>query len=106
MTHFHRGWFVPGHAPAQNKDEADKSRATKTGQVYKLATGRTKARRRHDPMKSPQAIAIVVSALLLSPAAANAAPSRAAILPLELDDTSLQGSMQGPSAADHARLGG
>ena len=33
MTRFHRGRSVPGHAPAQSKNEADRSRATKTGQI-------------------------------------------------------------------------
>ena len=33
MTRFQRGGSVPGHAPAQNKNEADRSRATKTGQI-------------------------------------------------------------------------
>ena len=31
MTRFQRGASVPGHAPAQSKNEADRSRATKTG---------------------------------------------------------------------------
>jgi len=38
MTRFHRGRSVPGHAPAQSENEADRSRATKTGQVDELAT--------------------------------------------------------------------
>ena len=33
MTRFQRGRSVPGHAPAQSKNEADRSRATKTGQI-------------------------------------------------------------------------
>jgi hypothetical protein len=33
MTRFQRGRSVPGHVPAQSKNEADRSRATKTGQI-------------------------------------------------------------------------
>ena len=36
MTRFQRGGSVPGHARAQNKNEADRSRATKTGQIDEL----------------------------------------------------------------------
>ncbi len=45
---------------------------------------------------------ILATALLFSPAAAEV-PS-AAVFGFELDDTSLQGEMQGPAAADRARL--
>ena len=38
MTRFHGGRSVPEHAPAQNENETDRSRATKTGQDYQLAT--------------------------------------------------------------------
>ena len=38
MTRFQRGRSVPGHAPAQSANEADRSRATKTGQIDQLAT--------------------------------------------------------------------
>jgi len=34
---------VPGHAPAQSKNEADRSRATKTGQIDQPATRPTKS---------------------------------------------------------------
>jgi hypothetical protein len=46
MTRFHDGGSDPGHAPDQNKNEADRSRATKTGQVDELATGWPRFRRR------------------------------------------------------------
>jgi hypothetical protein len=38
VTRFHDGDFSPGHAPGKNKNEADRSRATKTGQLDELAT--------------------------------------------------------------------
>jgi len=40
MTRFQRGRSVPGHAPAQSMNEADRPRATETGQIDQLATGR------------------------------------------------------------------
>jgi hypothetical protein len=40
VTRFHDGDFFPGHAPGKNKNEADRSRATKTGQLDELATSR------------------------------------------------------------------
>ncbi|HEY5299578.1 MAG TPA: DUF3280 domain-containing protein [Acetobacteraceae bacterium] len=55
-------------------------------------------------MKSPQAIALIATALILARPAAHADALRAAIFPFELDDTSLQGAMQGAQAAETARL--
>lgn len=56
-------------------------------------------------MKSSQAIASLVVLLLLSVPVAHAAALRAAIFPFELDDTSLQGAMQGTQPAERTRLG-
>lgn len=52
-------------------------------------------------MKFTQACAVFP---VLVSASAPAASSRAAVFDFELDDTSLQGAVSGPSAADHARL--
>jgi len=52
-------------------------------------------------MKFTQACAAFI---FFASASATAAPSRAAVFDFELDDTSLQGAVSGPSAADHARL--
>jgi hypothetical protein len=43
MTRFHGGDYGLGHAPGHNKNEADSSRATKTGQVDELATFKREA---------------------------------------------------------------
>jgi hypothetical protein len=40
MTRFQRDRSVPGHAPAQSMNEADRSHVTKTGQIDQLATDR------------------------------------------------------------------
>ena len=49
-------------------------------------------------------LAIAVLLLGLVPAAANSAPLRAAVFRFELDDSSLAGPMQQPSAADRHRI--
>ncbi|MEO8716365.1 MAG: DUF3280 domain-containing protein [Acetobacteraceae bacterium] len=54
-------------------------------------------------MKSATHIAFLV-ATLIGLGAAHADSVRAAIFPFEMDDTSLQGSMQGANAADNARI--
>ncbi len=54
-------------------------------------------------MKALQAIALVAMTLILVASARAEAP-KAAVFPFELDDTSLQGSMQGPQKADQIRL--
>lgn len=50
------------------------------------------------------AAAIVAACLLLSGPRAHADAARTAAFPFELDDTSLQGAMQGQDAGDTARL--
>ena len=49
-------------------------------------------------------IALATALLMSSLPAALAAPPKAAVFPFELDDTSLQGSMQGADKDDLARL--
>ncbi len=46
----------------------------------------------------------VLPAALLAAQPGNAQPPRAAVFAFELDDTSLQGAMQGPAPDDRARL--
>ena len=53
---------------------------------------------------APRRAVLVLIAVLTLPAAAEAAPLRAAVFPFELDDTSLQGAMQGAQPAEQARL--
>lgn len=55
-------------------------------------------------MNSLKAIALLAMTLFVVGAGAHAEPLRAAIFPFELDDTSLQGAMQGPVSADQARI--
>jgi hypothetical protein len=41
MTRFHCGRAVAGQAPAQSQNEADRSRATKTGQITHRSISKT-----------------------------------------------------------------
>lgn len=55
-------------------------------------------------MRVPHVPALALAVCLPAVHAARADPPRAAVFPFELDDTSLQGAMQGSAADDLARL--